>query len=761
MSPSDIKLLWLIIVASACFLIVPIVWSVISKIIFSRKHKSSPRVTPFNKKLLMISAMLMASIWCLRYSVGYYSVIVSENPESTLTWWEEIFNSMIHALQTFSMDEDYTEYVFAGKRMMAEISGNNSGAVAFYGIYSFALNVLAPIAGGAIIFEILTGIFPRLRLFFLYLAFFKDKYFFSELNERSLALAKSIVGENKRKILAPVIIFTDTYIDDEDEKDSEMLVEAKLLGSVCVRDDISHISKNRYGKRTYILIDDDEMENLQTLTNLSDEFNYPYLKSAEIVLFSQNDVYTQVEKKVREKLVWQYGFDVNELPTVIPVQCYKNLVNNLFVDMPLYEPLVGKKRDENNSLDLNVTVLGMGFVGTEAVLSAYWMGQMLDCRLNITVISKEDRECFFGKISRINPDIIRTATDGDSILVYNKNGDVAEKYCSLRYFQQDVDFVSSNQLSKIEVQEGKTVLDTDYFVVALGSDEENLSVANKLCQLVGAYHLSKDESLKTVIAYAIYNSSLCNDLNRSNLFSYNGKGTNDIVMKAFGSLENVYSVNNVFMPEHSAIAFVMNNFYDNAMKTPIATVNKQRNARNKKYQKRIKDEYAYQASIARGMHLKYKMFSCGLIESSLFDYGFENDPGYKQMLKNSAARYKALISGEGHDLELMHRLAWLEHRRWNSFLRVNGFRYTADYMKYYQRLSTHKNLELKLHPCLVESDQRGIRAEFDKNGKILEETAFKADKSDLDLLDELSYELKTVNPDQYDFKLYDYPVCDF
>lgn len=171
----------------------------------------------------------------------------------TLTWWEEIFNSLVHALQTFSMDEDYTEYILNGKKMLSTISGDNSMWIATYGLYASVLNFVAPIAGGAIIFEILASIFPKVRLQLSHLAFWKEKYYFSELNDASLALAKSVCTMKVGSFTKSVIVFTDAYVDDEDEKGSEMLLEAKLLGAICIRDDLSHVKKNKIGMRKFFL----------------------------------------------------------------------------------------------------------------------------------------------------------------------------------------------------------------------------------------------------------------------------------------------------------------------------------------------------------------------------------------------------------------------------------------------------------------------------------------------------------------------------
>ena len=56
-----------------------------------------------------------------------------------------------------------------------------------------------------------------------------------------------------------------------------------------------------------------------------------------------------------------------------------------------------------------------------------------------------------------------------------------------------------------------------------------------------------------------------------------------------------------------------------------------------------------------------------------------------------------------------HLLAWLEHRRWNAFTRTMGFQYTAEFKKNLElNGDNHKNMELKLHPCLIESEKPSL-----------------------------------------------------
>lgn len=176
---------------------------------------------------IIISLYVLCLVFAMRLAVTLVG-----DPEGTENFniVERIFDSFVHALQTFSMDEGYTEYTKVGKEILSA-NGYSSWAFA-YGIFISLLNILAPVIGGALLLDILTGVFPTLRIA---LNPFKHKYVFSGLNEMSIALAEDIYDNNNYKeinpkcMFKPLIIFTDSYVDDESEVSSELLARAKKL----------------------------------------------------------------------------------------------------------------------------------------------------------------------------------------------------------------------------------------------------------------------------------------------------------------------------------------------------------------------------------------------------------------------------------------------------------------------------------------------------------------------------------------------------
>ena len=731
-------IIWTALVVSVILVLIPIAMGIVRRILhFIQKAPSQS--TFLNVKFWLLPCLFL-SIFALRFAVGYYTVFYPLDGMESLTAPETVLDSFVHALQTFSMDEDYTQYVQNGKTMIGLIADKN-GAFwsAAYGIYASILNVAAPVVGGAFILDILTNMFPKIRLFFGYVFFWRKKYYFSELNDRSLALAKSIY-ENKRSFFSrPLIVFTDTYVDSGDERSSERYSEARSYGAICLRDDIVFLWKARLGKKKYFLIDDEEIGNLQTLTSLYTEKNKIYLKNAKIYLFSQDDVYTQIIDRLKDTL--DFGSEAQK-PMIIPIQTYRNLMSNLFVKIPLYEPLLHKRKNASGTVDLNVTILGTGLIGTETFLSVYWFGQMLGCKLHINVISKESEKMFRSRIDYLNPEILQSGVQNSPILSVRKNKPKNDPYFSLKYLEADVQEYNFDTLLKSGTHDGQSIFDTDYFIVALGSDADNLSVANQLQKYIGTYHLTQRSEQKTVITYAVYDAELSETLNRKKIFSYTSLSRADVYMHAFGSLSEVYSTENIFMEEFAEKVDHVEESYQSIVETRKREVlKKQYFRRRKSDEDRYKDDYSYWGDLSRAMHIHYKMFSAGFIPMSLFDGDEKACEGH---MREAEQKYKTFVCDEANDSAVLHALSWLEHRRWNAFMRIRGFRSTDKFDLYYEKTGSHKHLDLKLHPCLVECDQAGIRT-----------------GADPDRLDELTAYMQNKKKDHYNFKTADYPKYDF
>ena len=780
MANSDKIKLWLLFGASVLFTAV-LILRLIGKIAIRRERIDGERQ---HKGLTFLSAccFLLFSVWALRYAVNYYLLCTGEASDRVLTGFEQFFNSFVHALQTFSMDEDYTEYIRSGKQMMAALTREGSFAEQFYGVYASALNMAAPIAGGAIVFEILTSFFPNVRLWFNALLPWRQLYIFSDLSERSLALAKSVLTNRPAHT---VIVFAGTNTDTDDNAEEKLMEGARLIGAVCVKTDLRNLRCRIFGKRSFFLMDEDEMRNLNTMIAIAKKDKRRIMRNADVYLFADAALYKRAERQIQKSLL-ENGYTPDSkktvdntdflipgnMPLILPISIYQNLIQNLLTRVPLFEALL-PDRSFAEEAELCVTILGSGLIGTEMLLDTYWCGQMLGVRLRIDVISEDDESTFYEQLNSINPEILRTGDPSDPILRINGNGDVSAPYCTIRYHQANLTEESlSRLLAEKDADTAHSLLDTHYFVVALGDDALNIRIANKVQIDVSRMHLrllqgadgAAGKRPRTVIACAVYDPELCEAMNSSASRSCDGSDIPDTYVYAFGSLKEEYSVQTIMMRDTVLYAKEMGKSY------------KQRTVQKSVQVKKIKERTRYYdlwANIARLTHTPYRMFSFGLRMPSVFDCKHEvswedvinayravscHDPEkpveYSGMEPHRAMFLPGAFPENAAGLEsLLHRGAWLEHRRWNAFTRSRGFEWTDAENIYIKNLHDHKNLDLKLHPCLVECDQNGMHPDLKADAEQSQDAC-----ASIDLLDLLTYHCRyELKCKDYDFKLYDYP----
>ncbi len=848
------------------------------------------------RTLLMFSTLsFFFCVWALRFAVDLFSVFHAAEAAPVavpagVSVAESVFRCFVHALQTVSLDEEFNDYIDAGKQMFGFYFNSTTVPASVYTVYASVLNFAVPLFGGAVLLELLSEFFPKVYFFFIRHCSFRNKYYFSELNEQSLALAKSIFFTYRKKVR---FVFADVSRNSASEDLRDQIDEAKQYSAVCLRDDIRQlhftpaILKKRKSATPHIfLIDDDENKNLQVLTELlysQDEA----LRRAEIYVFQSDRYDSRLEEEVayiinqkRVHLLHEKGYlpngtkirsevpDTKEMtpaqaeaalaeiqkkekkassdlikkgiPSVIPVSGVRNMACNLMMQLPLFEPLL---HVQENPCDLHVVIFGSGVIGTEMFLTLTWCGQMLDCRLHITVISKEkqnadrkpaegaqpladaepadvaqpladteqetsgedaprrEEDTFEGRINRLNPDILLSGRAKSDLLRFGDGpDDFSAPYFDYHYVQADV---YSDNLETLLVQKTAQchtlpLTQADYYIVALGTDEDNFRVADDLRRLLGRRLLKNNPEgesegtknpKKTVIGYVIYNSELCRSLNQNCSYDYTDD-IPDVYMRAFGSMDEVFSVNSVMFSDIAREASAIGRSYDehkhgrisiSSYSEKIKMIKSAEEKRTEDKLKRFKDIYSYYADLMPIVHRRYKIFSArqGLQTMGFrMDSVFELEAGkdLKSVLEDADkayAKYIFTVEGDRHGEKqrLINRLSWLEHRRWCAYMRTRGFRVPEGGLETYvnRLLAEHEKKEnkfvsLKLHPCLVECSDRGQRAEFDDVCIPVAETEYlpkRKNKTDsvFDCLDHVTLDMFKYDDETEDYKRWDHPGC--
>ena len=665
-------------------------------------------------------------IWIARFLVNYFAC-----PDE-MTGFEKCLDSFVHALQTFSMDEDYTSFTVSGKELFQNAGYPNLAGI--YGIVISTINICAPIMGGAIILEVLTGFFPRMRL---WLHPRQRKFVFSELNESSIILAEDLCrGDNYRNIVSfesiaqddylpskdkkfplnlisktqkPFIIFTDAYADEESEENAELFGRAKALHALCLKTDLQFLSFSHSESVYYFFVDTKEEANITGLSGIlerqkvtGDVFpigNNPDDIKTRIYVFCHSDLSACIVNSISR------NDDPNGPVIIRAIPDYTTSAVNLMYEVALFIPLLNKQKtfrpvvQDGNEIDkvsqfyterdingrvggvlptqeLHVTILGGGLLAEEVLKAVYWCGQIAGTQLYIHFITNKAKELQSRIVSNC-PELLQSCQEKIEMLkCYPKSNSTLYNppYAYVDGLNIDID------AEDIAGYPDQILEKSDYFVIALGNDQKNIATALMLKQQLSRRQLNRDEKSHPVIAAAVYDKRLADSIVNLQPIEY------EPYLVPFAMLQDRYSCRNVFMSDITVDAWKGGSLYD-----------------KKSHEKRKKDEYSYWANIYRAIHAPYKMYAFGLIRS--VDLSLEPKLRYQgggKVIQPNDLAY-----------------SWMEHRRWNACIRAQGFTMPTDteHERYFIKTKLHKDLSRKYHNCLVESSVRGAQmpkdSEFD------------------------------------------------
>jgi hypothetical protein len=467
------------------------------------------------------------------------------------------------------------------------------------------------------------------------------------------------------------------------------------------------------------------------------------------------EIYHQDRKNERYKL---YPRDNQQNPNVlmIAVNGYTGIVYDLLDKVPLYSPLVCKEPNADGKKDLHVTIVGGGKIGTEVFLSIYWCGQMLDTNLHINIIT-DDPDKFIATINHLNPEIIRSQNEKEAFLrIYADRDEYNEPYAKFKFLKADVTTDALYDVLGAKTETGFSLITSDYFIIALGSDYLNMSIATDLNRTIQremlfnkANNVAYREQIQ-IIAYSIFDTGI-----NKVLKDLNPPGSKTILYP-FAALNQVYCYDNIIENRFERLAFNIGSRHE-------ATENK-KDYHEIFVSKFLTDQYSYWSSIARVIHRKYKAYCLGIHDDDMSKY------------------WEIVNSTEPQNTILQERLSWIEHRRWNAFMRSKGFVCPNDEVFNLYAFSKkpgfsnpdHKQLVHKLHVFIVESainqtTKKHVNISPTDWEKITDEASIKKlcfENPDFDRLDIASFKVflkrleNTEKCSKTDYKVYDHPNYD-
>ncbi len=692
---------------------------------------ASRKNSRFSHRLLVLTTLAILAVIFVELDAVWQGL--AQTPTG---FWEKVkqmFRAptgfLVNTMQTFSLDASYEESISKGPALLRW--------------YKAILYSLAPIIGGAVIYDVLAGVSPYLRLFFKQ---FRCLYVFSELNEKSLCLAQSI-AKDLESLTAPVLIFADCP-----QADTEQAQRARQLGAICLPDRVGNCSMLRHAKQcVYFLMSCDEngelaeLENLRLLQELlnAERPQWPAKKGCQIICFSNEDASAERVRTLKDAYKRRLGEDDAKKVVLHVMREYIQCANALMVEHPLVAGVGGKE----SGASLRVLVVGNNALSRELYKTVFWCGQLLNHPLHLTAACVSEKAGgntteLEGWLNRNCPELLKSCTAGDATLHLSFDESCADPYASLCFLEEGRDrlfspaFLTRPRENKYGIAESFMLSDCDYFILAAGSDSDNIALADALWRELIYLKRSGAAFGKKTIAVAVENSSL------SEIQRLRGeellKEESDIVMIAFGSTAERFRWENIFAkgvypavdrPERTVTEAL------HGLKDIPASLDK------------IYDEWS---TLARRAHLPYRMFTA-LRNREATEQKWNTLPA---SVREKFAYCEAIET----DGILREQLAWMEHRRWNAFVRTEGFHRPPNLEERLRELEeghcaadrkqlelcAYKNVPARLHPNLVEC----FRGRHEGERDLLDAASAMRQRANLVI---------EGKEDSVDLKKYDYP----
>lgn len=561
-------------------------------------------------------------------AVLYFTPILQEliSTADRAFWLESVLNAFQYSFRLFVLDG---EILWVLDEELALLK--DPAVKEFYTVLGSFLYASAPILTFGFVLSFFNSAIAKVRYF---LAGCCRTHVFSELNEKSLALATDIIkngkiisfekkdGKKKLKLsLKDVVVFTE--ISDKVMEDKLDLVEdARMLGAIMFRKDFdSIIFKRKLSLRplSFYLISDDESKKLRHAEVVMKNFDY---KGVELRLFSAD---------IRSEL-FMASSNVEKMRAIRIDDIQTLIYHNLYTHGKM---LFDRSREVEGEKDkvISAVIVGLGQYGAEMLKALTWFCQLDGYKLKITAFDSDEKA--EEKFKFLCPELMHEDYNGKII-----NG---EPYYDIT-IHSGIDVSTPDFRKKLEA-----IKDASYIFVCLGTDEINLKTAidiRSICESIDYGSFSHKPDIETVV----YDSKLAGSLGVTWNDLKNGKKAGVTNFKdtpynilITGDLESFYSVSTLVDSQLIAAGFEIQLDYS------VGKDEKKRKdpkARDEAERCFWKYEYNHNSSIAKAIHLK---------------------------LRGEMGRLDSYETWDDLPREEKIALSNPEHIRWNAYMRTIGY----------------------------------------------------------------------------------------
>lgn len=574
-----------------------------------------------------------------------------------------------NSLRVFILDGEFDIIV-------SSLGNQNETLRVCFSLYSAFLYVIAPI----LTFSNVLSLFNNMKGEIRYKWYKRKKHFImSELNGKSIALARSIYNRQNNV----VIVFTDVFEQNE-EDDYELLTQARDINAICLKKDICQLDFiNKKGDVEVFLIGNDESENVSQAVRITTELNKMNSKhNVKVFVFSTKPSAAYIIDSIKYDNLLQYAKNCE-----YGENCFKlrridekqQLIWNTVPKMKLFD--IANCHDRT----LSALIVGFGSYGIELFKTLVWYCQFEGYKLQINIVDKcgkriEEKNYIESLIKRDCPELLKkngAASNGDA------QYDI-KIFSGVDALTADIDeLLLYGGNDSVELSIAKRLKATNLAFVSLGDDDMNIEVSIRLRSLfdrINGVMAKKNIGWKdeTVDIYSI----VYDDQKSSILYNEHVEDLKDNILlnhkdvpyhiHFIGGMSSQFDYQNIYDAElekcakehHTGWVEIEERIYNEWLKAN----NKDAIENHEWYFSGEKDEEA--AESARKKYEQYEYYRLSSIAKELYQREIRNNSVLLSKTTCLETETKQTCKCEN-----CIRRKKSEHMRWNAYTRVIGYTY--------------------------------------------------------------------------------------
>ena len=350
------------------------------------------------EKILFIGTFISGMIlFCALNSHSFDHLQTAEK------WSNTVLASLRQAMGMFTIEGNYSDVasILSDGGAFALLDGRIKDT---YVTFAVILYAIAPILTFGFILSFIKNAAAHIRYT---LSFYKEAHVFSELNEKTLALAKSLLkGDGSGIISRDIIVFTDVFNKEGDES-AEIIEEAKKIGAVLFSKDLASIKyKSKLSRRrlNFYLISENEAEKTAHIEHIIESYNYDRTKLFVFSDSTETTLYLQSYAKVDKEPLKIEVVRINDIRSLI----YHDLNDN---GLRLFE---NAKPQKDSNRKITAVIFGLGKYGSEMLRALFWYCQVPGYTVHIKAYDEREdvKEAFLASCPDITLDKEFTSENG-------------------------------------------------------------------------------------------------------------------------------------------------------------------------------------------------------------------------------------------------------------------------------------------------------------------------------------------------------------